>query len=116
MYDDVMLHNIVSYLFSPDVRERLSQKLQAPLSHLVIDEVSQVSKGLMTLVILVIMLFRPDLNVIIGGDARQIPAPPEFRNSPNSFFFQSEVWNLLGVQYCEVCALYWPLDCALYWP
>jgi hypothetical protein len=100
--EEVMLHHIAAYLHSPDVRQRLEQKLKSPLSHLVIDEVSQVSKALMTLVILVVMLFRPDLNVIIGGDARQIPSPPESRNGPNSYFFQSEVWNLLGIQYCEV--------------
>lgn len=63
---------------------------------------SQVNKLLMTLVVIVIMLYNPRLNVIIGGDARQIPCPPDRNNSPNTYFFESALWDLLGVRFCEV--------------
>lgn len=81
----VLLRDVVAYLSSPDVGERLQARLQ-PLTHLIIDEVSQVNKLLMTLVVVVLMMFKPDLNVVIGGDARQIPCPPEHRGSLNGFF------------------------------
>jgi hypothetical protein len=97
----ITLEHVVEYLYSPDVRAKLQDKLGG-MTHLIIDEVSQVSKLLMTLVVIVIMMVKPDLNVVIGGDARQIPCPPEHKGSPNAYFFESELWDLLGVRYCEV--------------
>jgi hypothetical protein len=97
----IMLQHVVEYLCSPDIRSKLVEKL-APLSHLIIDEVSQVNKLLMTLAVIVVMLIKPDLNVVIGGDARQIPCPPEYNGSINAFFFESVLWDMLGVRYCEV--------------
>jgi hypothetical protein len=73
-----------------------------PRRIIIIDEVSQVNKLLMTLVVIVIVLVKPQLNVVIGGDARQIPCPPEYKNTQHAFFFESVLWQLLGVRFCEV--------------
>jgi len=62
----------------------------------------QVNKQLMNLVITVVFMFKPGLNVILGGDVRQIPCPPEFRSSPATFFFQAELWQELDVKFIEV--------------
>ena len=59
----ITLSHVVLYLSSPEVRAKLEEKL-APLSHLIIDEVSQVNKLLMTLVVIVVMIFKPVFQTI----------------------------------------------------
>lgn len=61
----------VSLSMSPEVYDRLLARF-AHVTHLIIDEVSQVKKLLLALVIVVIMIAKPNLNVIIGGDHHQL--------------------------------------------